>query len=265
LYSHFSLARKYLHYYFTAMNGKGHGMHSPFVFQFILNVLRNGKGYTQQPALENQRKRLLNNKRILHIEDLGAGSRTATTKNRTVAQLAASAVKPPRFGRMLNRLVQYYQPHTIVELGTSLGLTTAYLATANPKATIYTIEGSSAVQELARETWQQLDIGNIQPLQGNFNQELPKLLSTLNSVDLAYFDGNHRYAPTMEYFQLMLSKAGTHSIFIFDDIHWSAEMEQAWAEIQQHEAVRCTVDVFFMGFVFFKKSFLEKQHFTVRF
>ncbi|WP_206609814.1 O-methyltransferase [Paracnuella aquatica] len=265
MYSHFELARKYIHYYCTAMNGKGHGMHSPFVFQFILNVLHNGQGYAPPPFLEQQRKKLQRDKRMLHIEDFGAGSRTAATKHRTVAQLAATAVKPRKYSQMLHRLVRYYQPNTIVELGTSLGLTAAYLATANTKGTVYTIEGSGAVQQVANEGWQDAGIANIQSSVGNFNQELPKLLSTLKSVDLAYFDGNHRYAPTMEYFHLILPHATTDSIFVFDDIHWSAEMERAWAEIQQHPWVRCTVDLFFMGFVFFKTSFHEKQHFTVRF
>lgn len=205
------------------------------------------------------------NKTVLHIEDMGAGSRTAATKQRTVAQLAASAVKPPKYGRMLHRLVRYFQPQTMVELGTSLGVTSAYLTKGNPEGTLYTIEGSSAVHTVAKENFRQLQLQNVRAMEGNFDLVLPKLLPALNSVDLAYFDGNHRYAPTMNYFHQMLPLANAESVFVFDDIHWSAEMEQAWEEIKAHPAVRCTVDIFFLGFVFFREGFHEKQHFTIRF
>ena len=82
---------------------------------------------------------------------------------------------------------------------------------------------------------------------------------------MAYVDGNHRYEPTIRYFQLLLSHAHNDTILIFDDIHWSAEMEKAWKEIQQHPSVRCTVDLFYLGFVFLRDEFKVPQHFVVRF
>ena len=240
-------------------------MHSPFVFNFILDVLNNRQGYAPPEELEALRKKLLRDKRLLQIEDFGAGSRTAATKQRTVAQLAATAVKPPKFSRLLYRLVRHYQPQNIVELGTSLGLTTAYLAKANPEATIYTIEGSSAIHAVAQENFAQLHLNNIEAMQGNFDLVLPPLLSTIPAVDLAYIDANHRYGPTVNYFEQFLQKGHNDSIFVFDDIHWSAEMEQAWAEIKNHPAVRCSVDLFFVGVVFLISEFVEKQKFYISF
>lgn len=265
MYSSFGLAKKYFHYYRTAHNGKGHGMHSPFVFDFILYVLNNKSNYQPPAEIEVVRKQLLNNKTVLTVEDLGAGSRTSATKQRSVQQLAKSALKPKKYAQLLYRLVKYYQPKTIIELGTSLGITTSYFSAANPGASIITIEGSKAVAEVAQNTFDKLFIKNVQLLQGSFDNVLPSVLRPLSTIDLAYVDGNHRYEPTIAYFHQLLSKTHNDSILVFDDVHWSAEMEKAWAEIKSHPSVRCTVDVFFLGFVFFRQEFKTPQHFTVRY
>jgi predicted O-methyltransferase YrrM len=265
VYSSFQLAAKYLRYHLTAKNGKGHGMHSPFIFQFILNVLNNKSGFVPPPEVEIMRRQLLNDRRQLFIEDMGAGSRVHSTKNRSVQQLARTAIKSPEYAQLIYRLVSYYKPKTIVELGTSLGITTAYMAKANPSARIATIEGSLQVASIADETFAQLEVQNVDQFIGNFDDELPPLLEQLPYLDLAYIDGNHRYEPTINYFHQFLEKHHNDTIMIFDDIHWSAEMEKAWEEIKQHEAVRCTVDIFLLGFAFFRSEFKEKQHFTIRF
>jgi predicted O-methyltransferase YrrM len=265
VYSSLQLAKKYLHYYLTAYNGKGHGMHSPFVFQFILHVLNNKSGYMPPPEIEQIRKELLHDKRFLEVDDFGAGSRVAKSRKRTVAELARSALKPKKYAQLLYRLVRYYQPQTILELGTSLGVTTAYLAAACPCAQITTIEGSKAIADRATENFSKLNLKNIQQTIGNFDDLLPSAIHHLSSIDFAYIDGNHRYEPTINYFRQLLPAIHNKSILVFDDIHWSSEMEKAWTEIKQHPSVQCTVDIFFLGFVFFRKEFKEKQHFSIRF
>jgi predicted O-methyltransferase YrrM len=265
LYSSFELAKKYLHYYLTASNSKGHGMHSPFVFDFILNVLNNGKNYNPPGAIEDLRNELQKDHELLEVEDLGAGSRMSAAKTKTVTQLAYTALKPKKYARLLYRLAKHYQPQTIVELGTCLGLTTAYLSYACPAAQIITIEVSTAITTKARANFKKLGINNIQSLQGDFDKVLPGILKNEDIIDLAYIDGNHRYEPTMRYFNQFLNKASDASILVFDDIHWSKEMERAWSEIKEHPAVQYTIDVFFLGFVFFRKEFKVKQHFKIRF
>ncbi len=240
-------------------------MHSPFVFQFILHVLNNTSGYKAPEEIEDLRKQLLHDARMLQIEDLGAGSRVASTKERSVQQLAKSALKPKKYAQLLFRLVKHYQPKTIIELGTSLGITTSYLSSANPGATITTIEGSQAVATIANQNFTNLALKNIQLLQGNFDDLLPSVIRQRSSIDLAYIDGNHRYQPTIDYFHQLLPIIHNNTILVFDDIHWSEEMERAWNEIKQHSSVRCTVDIFFLGFVFFRSEFKAKQHFTIRF
>ncbi len=265
MYRSLQLAIKYFNYYRTASNGKGHGIHSPFVFDFVLHVLNNKKQYTAPVEIEELRKELLQDKRIIPIEDFGAGSRISKAKQRTVQQIARTAVKPKKYSQLLYRLVRHYQPQVIVELGTSLGITTAYIATANPAAQVITIEGSSSIYEKAKTNFEKLQIRNIQALQGNFDTVLPQVLKQLTEVDLAYIDGNHRYGPTVNYFHQFLAKSGNNTILVFDDIHWSPEMEKAWQYIQQHPTVRCTIDIFFLGFVFFRNEYKERQHFTIRY
>jgi len=265
MYSSFQLAKKYLHYYFTAHDGKGHGMHSPFVFQFILHVLNNKSNYHSPQGIEEFRKQLFQDQRILQIEDLGAGSRVACTKQRSVQQLAKSALKPKKYAQLLFRLAKHYQPRNVLELGTSLGITTSYLSAANPNASIITIEGTKEVAEIAKEIFLKLRLNNIQLLHGNFDTVLPSVINQQSSIDLAYIDGNHRYEPTISYFKQLLTNTNNDSILVFDDIHWSEEMEKAWEEIKAHSSVKCTVDIFFLGFVFFRSEFKTKQHFSIRF
>lgn len=240
-------------------------MHSPFVFDFILNVLNNKSNYRPPPGIEQLRRQLLLDQHIIEVDDFGAGSRTNSSSRRRINQIAKSALKSRRLAQVLFRLVKHYQPQNIMELGTSLGLTSCYLSKANPDASMITIEGSRQIAGVANENFQKLNCTNIQLLQGNFDQVLPSAIDQMPSIDLAYVDGNHRYAPTINYFHQFLARSNSDTILVFDDIHWSAEMERAWDEIKQHPSVQYTIDIFFVGFVFFRQEFKVKQNFSIRF
>src|SRR6185295_3834191 len=110
MYSRIQLAIKYLSYYFSASNGKGHGMHSPFVFDFIIHVLNDPTVYPDYARVEAQRTKMLADKRILNITDFGAGSDNSSGNQRGIASIAASAVKPKKYGQLLYRMVRKYQP-----------------------------------------------------------------------------------------------------------------------------------------------------------
>jgi len=265
MFSKFQLAKKYLQYFFTASSGKGHGIHSPFVFDLIKNVLRNKKENDWYLIIETARQKLLKQKAEIEVNDLGAGSGLIKTNKRAVADIARSSLKPKKFSQLLYRMVNYYQPKTILELGTSLGITTSYLAAADPNAKVYTIDGSPAIANIAQITFDRFDLKNIELITGDFNDILPGLLSRLQTIDLAFIDGNHRKGPTLDYFQQLVKHSAATSILVFDDIHWSAEMEEAWGIIQQHPSVTLTIDLFFIGIVFLNPDFKIKQHFIIRF
>ncbi|MEJ7737317.1 MAG: class I SAM-dependent methyltransferase [Chitinophagaceae bacterium] len=265
MYSRFQLTKKYLHYYLTASNAKGHGIHSPFVYEFVKNVLNDHKHYTAYDKVESMRRLLLTDESLLEIHDLGAGSSLSARPHRKVAHITRYAVKPKKYGQLLFRIVQYHRPRTIVELGTSLGLTTAYLAMADTSASVITLEGAREVAHKAGTNLKDLGLTNVNLIQGNFDDVLTPVLESVAAIDLSFIDGNHRKEPTLRYYAALSQKTHTSSVLIFDDIHWSREMEAAWEIIKADKQVTLTVDLFFVGLVFFKKEFKTKQHFTIRY
>ncbi|MGN6264569.1 MAG: O-methyltransferase [Ginsengibacter sp.] len=265
MYSAFQLSKKYFHYLLTAQNGKGHGVHSPFVFDFIIHVLNDKKKYDVYDSIESSRNNLLSDNITIEVEDFGAGSAKLPFKNRVVKDIAHSSLKSRKYAQLLFRISKYYGAKTIVELGTSFGITTSYLASASFDSKIFTFEGAKNIAKIANENFEKLGLKNIEIIVGDFRQTIPENKEKLPNIDLLFVDGNHRKEATLEYFNFFLRKAGNNSIFIFDDIHWSEGMEEAWKEIQSHEAVTLTIDLFFIGLVFFSNDFKVKQHFTIRF
>jgi predicted O-methyltransferase YrrM len=264
VYSKAQLALKYLRYRITASNGKGHGIHSPFVFNFITGILNDKTVYQDYHKVESLRGKLLRDQTKLKIEELGAGSTAGNAPARTVSSIAKYAAKSKKYGQLLYRVVKHYQPQTIIELGSSLGLTTSYFSLANPNAKIFTLEGSPEIANLARQNFKALELQNIKLVEGNFDNTLPAILYQVPTVDLVFVDGNHRKEPTENYFHWLLSKVHNDTILVFDDIHWSPGMEKAWDHIKSHLAVRCSIDLFFLGIVFFRQQFKERQHFRIR-
>lgn len=282
MYSRFQLAQKYLYYRLTASNGKGHGIHSPFVFDFVENVLNDTRDFPAYSRIELLRQQLEKDPAILEIEDLGAGSALNGTRHRSIAELARHAAKPKKLGQLLFRLAYYYRPRTILELGTSLGLSTAYLTlgameasafkiegggagAAGTVAKVLTIEGAASVAAVADKNFRSLGLENVELITGNFDHTLAAALERMDPVDLAFVDGNHRLEPTLRYFNSLISRSSGSSVLIFDDIHWSREMEEAWEGIKQDTRVFLTIDLFFIGLVFFRDEFKVKQDFIIRF
>ena len=265
MYSLSLQAIQFLRYWLTASNGRGHGVHSPFVFDFITKVLNDPLQPEIFARIEGLRQRLKSEQGLVHVEDLGAGSGLDNAQQRKIGDIARHAAKPPKYGRLLHRIARHYHCEKVLELGTSLGLSTAYLAAADPVRQLITLEGAPAVAGLALQNLQQLGLENVRLIQGNFDQTLTDALAIIGSPDLVFVDGNHRQQPTLRYFRQCLEVVSDQAIFVFDDIHWSPEMEAAWEEIKAHEAVTCSIDLFFLGIVLFRPSFREKQHFTIRY
>jgi predicted O-methyltransferase YrrM len=274
MYSPIRIARKYLHYYITAANGKGHGIHSPFVFDFVTSVLNDRGPYPAWDAVEKLRRGLRRDERLLEIEDLGAGSAWdgsgtdsvgVGSRTRSIADITRRAAKPPRLGQLLFRIARYYRPDVVVELGTSLGLSTAYLASGAPDARVWTIEGSGSIARTALENLRGLGLTNVEVSTGNFDDLLDPLLEKIGPVGLAFVDGNHRWEPTLRYFESLIGHSARAAVLIFDDIHWSREMEEAWMQIREDPRVYLTIDLFFIGLVVVRDEFKVRQGFTIRF
>jgi predicted O-methyltransferase YrrM len=264
MYPPLTLSVKYLEYLFGSSHSKGHGIHSPFVFDFIRKVLNDKTDYAEYAKVERLRKKLLADNSPVPIEDYGAGSGTGPG-SKSVAQIAKHAAKSHKYGKLLFRIARYYKPHYVIELGTSLGISSAYLGLADKTSVIVTGEGNYAIASLAKNNFESLGLTNVRIITGNFDNTLPEMVSAIPHVDLAFIDANHRKKPTLTYFNELLRKVTDTSVVIFDDIHWSAGMEAAWNEIKRHPSVMLTVDLFFLGIIFFRPEFKVKQHFRIRF
>ncbi len=260
--SKFIQAKGYLLYLIDAKNR--HGVHSPFVYKLLDEVIYDKTTYEEFAAIEELRAGLVNDNRSITITDLGAGSTVNTNKTRRVSDIAKNSAKPPKLAQLIFRLAKWLKAENILELGTSLGISSAYLAKACPNSTVYTVEGCPETAKAAYTNFEQLGLENIQLITGNFDDKLPDLLQKTERLDLVFIDGNHRKEPTISYFNQCLEKAYEDTIFIFDDIHWSQGMEEAWEAIKGNERVTITLDLFFIGIVFLRKEQV-KEDFVIRF
>ncbi len=244
----------------TAQNE--HDIHSPFLFDYYSNVIKN-KSLPELKEIEQLKKRLRESKDTIEIADLGAGSKIYKNNVRSIGSIAKRAHRSKYWVKVLAHTAKYMNSKIVVELGTSLGLTTAYLSKYNPHAKIYTFEGCPSTLKIAEHNFKKLDLYNIVPLLGNIDQSLPHFINQIERLDFVLFDANHRLAPTLSYFEYCLTKAHEQSVFIFDDIYWSKEMREAWNTIKKHPRVSMSLDFYHLGMLFFDKS-LSKQSFKLR-
>jgi len=138
------------------------------------------------------------------------------------------------------------------------------MAQANPSASIHTFEGSAAIAAIAHENFEALKARNITIVEGNIDEKLGPLLEQVSQVDLAYMDANHRYEPTLRYFEQLLPHLHQKSIVVVDDIHWSAEMNRAWQVLKDRSEVSLSLDLFEGGILFFDPA-LQKEHYVLAF
>ena len=254
--------KKYLSYRFFSKTK--YDIHPPFLFDLITHVFEDKKQYPDYKKIETLRKELLKNKKKIAVKDYGAGSAVDKGEQRAISKITKYSSKPLKYGRLLYRLTNYFKPDTILELGTSLGLSSAYMALGNPESGIITMEGCPNISGIAEDNFKNLNLKNIKLITGNFDDNLQDVLNSVLQLDFVFIDGNHRKDPTIRYFELCLTKAVNNSVLIFDDIHWSKGMEAAWKYIKNHSSVTLTIDAFFLGFVFLNKD-LSKQDFILKF
>ena len=240
-----------------------HSAHSPFLFDFMQNVLHDKRTFYCYEEAEKLRGKLLLSTEKINVNDLGAGSKVSHSSNRSVRSIVANASTPAKFAQLLFRIGAHYESRSVLELGTSLGLTTLYLSSINKEATVITIEGDESVAAYAAKHFQSLQRKNITLLTGVFERELPLALNHLGKVDMAYIDGNHKLNATIDYFMQILPFTHEKSILVFGDIHWSREMKSAWKKIISSPLITATIDLFYIGIVFFRKE-ISKQDFVIR-
>jgi predicted O-methyltransferase YrrM len=209
---------------------------------------------------------MLKERRKIRKTDLGSGGGEGGTISYPVriSHLARSSAIPARRASRLFNLVRFLNAHHILELGTSLGISAAYMAKADPNARIVTLEGCPELAGLARNNMEDLELKNVQVITGPFSEKLPEALNILQSLDLVFIDGDHREEPTLDYFHQCLPFTHSETIIIIDDIHYSKGMERAWESIASHPGVTVSIDLFYQGWILLKKE-LSHQRFVLRY
>lgn len=253
--------KSYLKFLWNSKNE--HGVHSPFVFHLLTKCFYDKKPKPEYLILKNYRKSLLENKNFIEVTDFGAGSKVFKSNRRQISQIASTAGISPKRAELLFRVTQYFKPNNILEIGTSLGLATSALALGDTNAKVTTLEGCPETAKQAQLQLQKFDCNEVENVIGEFESFLVPENLRSKTYDLIYFDGNHSKKATLAYFELLLSTIHNDSVWIFDDIHWSQEMEEAWEIIKNHPKVTVTIDTFQWGFVFFRYE-QEKEHFVIR-
>ena len=258
----FRFVKDYLLHRLKAKNR--HGLHSPFVYKLVDTVIYDYSAKKVYQDIEEIRKKLLIDNRVITITDLGAGSHLNNNRQKRVGDIAANALKQPKLAQLLYRLAAHFKPNNIIELGTCLGITTLYLQKAAPDARVYTMEGCPQTAGVAKETFKQAGLNRVELITGNFDDTLPGVISNVDRLDFVFVDGNHQKDATLKYFEWCLPKVHEDTVLIFDDIYWSEGMKEAWAQIKAHPQVTVTVDLFWIGLVFFKAGRV-KEDFLIRY
>jgi predicted O-methyltransferase YrrM len=258
----FRFAKDYL---LHRLRGKSrHGLHSPFVYRLVDEVIYDKSPKKVYGEIEDIRAGLLADQTLITVTDLGAGSLVNNNRQKKISAIARNALKPPKLAQLLYRLVNDLQPRNMIELGTCLGTTSLYLKKAAPKAQLFTLEGCPQTAGIAASVFEKAGIKDIKLITGNFDDTLPGVINSLDQLDFVFVDGNHQKDATLKYFEWCLPKVHESTLLIFDDIYWSEGMKEAWAEIKAHPQVTVTVDLFWIGLVYFKKGQV-KEDFLIRF
>jgi predicted O-methyltransferase YrrM len=245
---------RYLKYLLISRHIRGHGIHSPFVFDLVSKIFRNKINPDIVLVIENIRKKRSIDKQKINITDLGVGSVRLKDNVRKVSEIAVNSAVQSKYCYLLANMAREFGSNSIVELGTSLGFSTMYMAAMRPDSIVYTIEGCPVLCTLAKENFNIAGLYNIELLNGSFDDRLPELIDRGISPGLVFIDGNHRKDPVLRYFKLITGSINKDSVVIIDDIHLSGEMEAAWSEIRKMKNVSFTIDIFRMGIVFFRQG-----------
>jgi len=245
------------------MRVDAHGIHSPFVYEFYNEVIMKAQ-FVDDAKIQKLRQQLKNDNSILKVEDFGAGSKTKIGSNRKISSIVKSAAVNRKFGKLLARLIEFYKLENAIELGTSLGIGTSYIASQQAIKKVSTLEGSPEIAKRAKLNFEKLGLKNIELVVGKFDENLKKSIEPFSKIDLIYIDGNHQYQPTIDYFNFYIEHANDSSFLIFDDIYWSKGMKKAWDEICASPKINVSIDLFRMGIVC-KRSKQDKQHFVLKY
>ncbi|HSV88717.1 MAG TPA: class I SAM-dependent methyltransferase [Bacteroidales bacterium] len=243
-----------------------YGVHSPFLYNLADKCIFSKEISPDFRLLEQKRKELLVDQTEIYVLDFGHGPKKFSVRSgfdpikyrRTVSKIARNSLQTPGMCRLMWRLAKHFSPKNIIEIGTSLGITTTYLSNAAPESRIITLEGCPQTAARAEILFGECGATNVELSLGLFENTLPKALEQLEKLDMVYLDGDHSFKPVIQNFNTLLSYLHSGSVLVVDDIRWSKSMKEAWIEMASHPMVTLAVDLYKAGIIFFNPG-LSKQ------
>ena len=238
-----------------------HGIHSPFVYDLVTKCFYDSKKQGAYKTLRAYRNKTIQHKKIIPITDFGSNYRVFKSKERKVSTVTKNAKITLKKQKLLYRVISYFKPDTILELGTSIGLGTIAMSIANPSSKLITMEECPNTSKLAQHYFNEFGLKNIY-LKNSTVEDFFKIKSSIK-YDIVFINENHNKEDIINYFNILSDKINNDSILIFDGIYWNIKMTEAWNQIKGNPKVTLSIDTYYWGFIFFRIE-QEKQHFTIR-
>lgn len=237
-----------------------HGIHSPFVFDFVDNCLTTKVDKNFLNTRKIWLQILKKNREQFKITDLGAGSKQMGN-TRSVAQLAKNAGSKGLYGEILWKIAHHYRPELMLELGTSIGTGSIHLKSGNPESHLITVEGCDAILSRALQQFDYWHLSGITTICSSFETfvELP----AIGKYDLIFLDGNHSRNATLVYLEKLFDHSHSQTVFILDDIRWSDDMWDLWKQLVSDERFHVSIDLGRMGLLW-RREEQTKEHFVLR-
>jgi predicted O-methyltransferase YrrM len=255
---------KYLRYILLSRHRKGHGIHSPFVYDMVSRVFRNKTDKEIVLSVEQVRRKMISDKRMIIVHDMGSHSELRKNKPRKVSEIATMSPVPRKYGALLANLADEFGKPLIIEFGTSFGISTMYMAEACKDSSVVTIEGCPSIAEIAKQNFADAGLTNISLRVGSFDNIILDLAVQGVKPGLIFIDGNHRKESVIHYFNQMTELSDSNTVIIIDDINYSRQMSEAWTEIKLHKKVSVTIDIFRMGICFFREG-INHNNYVIRY
>jgi len=211
---------------------------------------------SERRALERvkeERRRLETDRRLIHRIDLGAGSRRSHGKRAevTVGHLARKASVSVTWGRLLFTISRAAGSSGILELGSCVGISAAYLQAAldlNGGGCLVTLEGDPMLCSVARDTLQSVSQNPGLVIEGRFAETLPSALENHRPFDLVFIDGHHDPGAVKTYLTMILPRLSPRAVVILDDVQpLVGAVRPAWRAMVRDARTSWSVDLIRMG------------------
>ena len=239
-----------------ARHHRGHGIHSPFLFRLITEVVENRTSLPEYKIFKGLKSYVLDLLDGFSEPSLSNIYHQFKVPSSNPHQLYRKIELPLRYSKVVFRLIREFKPSSVVYYGPSLGASLVIIAMANNDNHIYQFINDAACELVSKELLKDSAISNVHFFQEN---EVP---SVDHEFVVINYPGNPVVSQNMA--QKCLHVHGDDDVLIIRGIHESKEMEVIWRELIASESVRVSLDLFEIGIALFRKG-LQKENFIQRF